>query len=109
MMKTLLKHVLITPRNYPRIYSRIVPQDQREAIRAGIIVSHYTFNTRLGQTGYVIVSHTTRRAGISFAGEPTQWGVWSEETGTIQTDGGRLYSRVGELVFEAVTQTEERP
>jgi hypothetical protein len=37
--QTLVKQVLITPRNYLRISARIVPQDQREAIRPGIIVT----------------------------------------------------------------------
>ena len=38
-MKTLLKQVLITPGNYPRIYARVIPQDQREAIRPGISIA----------------------------------------------------------------------
>jgi hypothetical protein len=98
-MRTILKQVLITPRNYLRIVARIVPQDQREAIRPGIIISHYAFSTPDGQQGYVIVSHTTQRAGISFGEERSEWGRWSEETGTITTDGGRRYNRVGEPLF----------
>jgi hypothetical protein len=35
-MKTILKRTLITPGNYQRIYTRIVPQDQRDAVRPGI-------------------------------------------------------------------------
>jgi hypothetical protein len=68
-MQTLVKQVLITSRNYLRIAARIVPQDQREAIRPGIIISHYAFTTSQGQQGYVIISHTTRRVGISFGAE----------------------------------------
>ncbi len=111
-MKTILRHVLITPRNYPRIAARIVPQDQREAIRPGIIISHYTFTNRQGQHGYVIISHTAQRAGICFAEGRTEWGRWDEETGTIITDGGRLYNRAGEEVCEARDQLlgrEEAP
>jgi len=92
--------VLITSRNYLRIYARIVPQDQREAIRPGIIISHYAFTNAQGQQGYVIVSHTTQRAGIYFGAERSEWGTWSEETGTLATDGGRMYNRVGETLFE---------
>jgi hypothetical protein len=103
-MKTIVKQVLITPRNYLRIAARIVPPDQREAIRLGIIVSHYTFTTSQGQPGYVIVSHTTRRVGISFGADRSEWGTWSEETGTITTDGGRRYSRVGEPLCEVGEQ-----
>ena len=66
-MKPILKQVLITPGNYRRICARIVPQDQRDAIRPGIRVSHYTFTNSQGQQGHVIISHTTRRAGICFA------------------------------------------
>jgi hypothetical protein len=99
-MRTILKQVLITPRNYPRIYARIVPQDQREAIRPGIIISHYAFTTSQGQQGYVIVSHTTQRAGIFFGEGRSEWGRWAEATGTITTDGGRMYNRVGEPLFE---------
>ena len=99
-MRTILKQVLITPRNFPRISARIVPQDQREAIRPGILISHYAFSTQDGQPGYVIISHTTRRAGICFADGRSEWGAWSEQTGTITTDGGRLYNRVGERLFE---------
>src|SRR2546429_3174472 len=99
-MKTILRHLLITPRNYPRICTRIVPQDQREAIRPGIRISHYAFTYLQGQTGYIIVSHTTQRAGICFAEGRTAWGRWDEETGTITTDGGRFYNRVGEEVGE---------
>jgi hypothetical protein len=69
-----MKHALITPRNYPRIAARLVPQDQREAIRPGIIISHYAFTNRHGESGYVIISHTTRRAGICFAEGRTKWG-----------------------------------
>jgi hypothetical protein len=57
-MRTILKQVLITPRNYSRIAARVVPQDQREAIRPGIIISLYAFTNAQGQQGYVIVSHT---------------------------------------------------
>jgi hypothetical protein len=99
-MQTLVKQVLITPRNYLRIAARIVPQDQREALRPGIIISHYAFTNSQGQQGYVIVSHTTRRVGIYFGAERSEWGTWSEETGTITTDGGRMYNRVGEQLCE---------
>jgi hypothetical protein len=98
-MRNILKQVLITPRNYLRIAARIVPQDQREAIRPGIIISHYAFTTHDSQQGYVIVSHTTQRAGICFGKEPSEWGAWSEEIGTITADGGRMYNRSGELLF----------
>jgi hypothetical protein len=104
----ILKEVVVTPRNFPRVYTRIIPQDQRDAIRAGIIISHYAFTNRNGQTGYVIISHTARRAGICFAGGRTEWGVWSEDSGTITTDGGRLYNRVGEVWFETGAQPAER-
>jgi hypothetical protein len=72
-MRKILKHMLITPRNYLRVAARIVPQDQREAIRPGIIISHYSFPTSGGQYGYLIVSHTTQRAGICFAAERSEW------------------------------------
>jgi len=77
-MQTILKQVLITPHNYPRICTRIVPQDQREAIRPGIIVSHYAFSNQQGHGGYIIINHTTRRAGICFAEGRTEWGKWDE-------------------------------
>src|SRR5438445_12167588 len=99
-MKTLLKQVLITPGNYPRIYARVIPQDQREAIRPGISISHYAFTNSQGQQGHMIISHTTRRAGICFAEGRTGWGRWNEETGTITTDGGRWYNRGGEEVSD---------
>src|SRR5262245_57466855 len=83
----MLKPVLITPRNYGRIAARIVPQNQREAIRPGIIINHYAFSTQDGQQGYVIISHTTRRAGICFGEGRSEWGSWSDETGTITIDG----------------------
>ena len=105
-MKTILRQALITPRNYPRICARIVPQDQREAIRPGIIISHYAFTNSQGQQGYVIISHTTQRAGICFAEGRTEWGTWHEETGTITTDVGRIYNRVGEQV---VAEEDRRP
>lgn len=98
-MRTIFKQTLITPRNYPRIAARIVPQDQRDAIRPGIIISHYAFTNRQGQDGYLIISHTTQRAGLCVAAGRTEWGRWSEETGTITTDSGRLYTRRGEMVF----------
>jgi hypothetical protein len=98
-MQNILKQVLITPRNHLRITARIVPQDQREAIRPGIIISHYAFIRQDGQQGYVIVSHTTQRAGICVGKERSEWGAWNEETGTITTDGGRMYNRVGEMLF----------
>ena len=79
---------------------RKAAEDQREAIRPGIIISHYAFITQDGQQGYAIVSHTTQRAGICFAEGRSEWGRWSEETGTITTDGGRMYNRVGEPLFE---------
>jgi hypothetical protein len=103
-MRTILRQVLITPRNYPRIATRIVPQDQRAAIRPGLIISHYAFTTRQCQDGYVIVSHTTQRAGLCVAGGRTEWGSWSEETGLITTDSGRLYNRRGERVFALEAQ-----
>src|SRR5262245_25701933 len=98
-MRTIFKQTLITSRNYPLIAARIVPQDQRDAIRPGIIISHYAFTTRQGQEGYVIISHTTQRAGICVADGRTEWGSWIEETSTITTDNGQLYNRRGELVF----------
>jgi hypothetical protein len=108
-MRTIVRETLVTARNYPRLCQRIVPADQKAALHAGIVISHYAFTNRLGQSGHVIVSHTTRRAGICFAGERTEWGAWCEETGTITADNGKLFNRVGELIFEAVIQTEERP
>jgi hypothetical protein len=66
-MKTIGKQVLSTSRNFLRISVRLVPQDQREAIRPSIIISHYTFITKDGQAGYVIISHTAKRAGICFS------------------------------------------
>ncbi len=111
-MKTLLRQVLITPRNYRRIAARIVPQDQREAIRPGIIISHHAFTDPQGQQGYVVISHTTQRAGICFGEGRSEWGRWSEETGIITTDGGRLYNRAGEKIGEAKDQflgQEESP
>jgi hypothetical protein len=111
-MKTILRHALITPRNYPRIAARVVPQDQREEIRPGISISHYAFTTAQGRQGYVIISHTTRRAGICFAEERTEWGKWSEETRIITTDGGQRYPSAGEEVLDATDQPrghEEAP
>jgi hypothetical protein len=107
-MQSRVKHVLITPRNFPRIAARIVPQDQRDAIRPGIIISHYTFTMHNGHQGYVIISHTTQRAGICFGEEPSEWGAWSEESGTITTDGGRMYNRVGETLFTVGEQCLEQ-
>jgi hypothetical protein len=98
-MRNILKQVLITPRNYLRIAARVVPHDQREALRPGIIISHYAFTTQDGQQGYVIVSHTTQRAGICLGAGRSEWGNWSDETGTITTDGGRLFNRIGEPLF----------
>jgi hypothetical protein len=39
------------PRNFPRIAARIVPQDQREAIRPGILISHYASTNAQDQPG----------------------------------------------------------
>ena len=103
-MKTILRRVLITPGNYPRIAVRIIPHDHREAIRPGIRISHYAFTNTHGQQGYIVISHTTQRAGICFAEGRTEWGRWDEETGTITTDGGRLYNRAGEEVHDTVDQ-----
>jgi len=107
-MKTILRQVLITPGNYRRICARIAPHDQREAIRPGIRISHYAFTDSQGQPGYIIVSHTTGRAGICFAEGRTEWGTWDEEAGTIITDGGRLYNRAGEEVSDAREQLLEQ-
>jgi hypothetical protein len=98
-MQSLVKQVLITPRNYLRIYTCIVPPEQREAIRPGIIICHYAFTTQDGQQGHVIISHTTQRAGICFGEGRSEWGSWSDATGTIATDGGRMYNRLGETLF----------
>ena len=107
-MRRILKQVLITPRNYPRIAARIVPPDQRAAIRPGIIVSHYAFRTPDGQQGYVIVSHTTQRAGVCLSQGCSEWGRWSEATGTITTDGGQMYNRIGEALFAVGEQGLEQ-
>ena len=107
-MKPILKQVLITPGNYPRLAARIVPQEQREAIRPGIRVSHYAFPDPQGQPGYVIISHTTQRAGICFAEGRTEWGRWDEETGTLTTDGGQRYTLAGENVSEERNHPREQ-
>jgi len=62
------------------------------------------FVVRQGQPGYLIISHTTRRAGICFAEGRTEWSRWDEETGTITTDSGQRYHRVGEKVCDAGDQ-----
>ena len=98
MVKIILKQTLVTPGNYPRIAARIVPQDQRDAIRPGIRISHSSFTNRQGQHGYVIIFHTTRRAGICFAEERTLWGRWLEELDVIETDDRRLHNCGGEEV-----------
>jgi len=103
-MRSILKKVLVTPGNYRRIAARIVPQDQREAIRPGIRISHYTFTNRQGQQGYIIISHTTRRAGICFAEGRSEWGRWDEDTSTLTTDSGPRYHCAGEEVGEARDQ-----
>jgi len=97
-VKIILKQTLVTPGNYPRVAARIVPQDQRDAIRPGIRISHYSFTNRQGQQGYVIICHTTNRAGVCFTDERTQWGRWNEESGLITTDDGRLFNSGGEEV-----------
>jgi hypothetical protein len=104
-MPAIFKHVLITHRNFQRIRAGIVPVDQREAIRPGIIITHFAFTSPQGQPGFVVISHTTQRAGICFADRRSEWGTWSEQSGTITTDGGRLYNRVGETVFEVGDQS----
>src|SRR4029453_4300589 len=86
-MRTICKQTLITPRNYPRIAIRIVPQDQRDAIRPGIIISHYAFPTKRGQEGDLIISQQTQRAGICVADGGKEWGTWSEETGPPALSG----------------------
>ena len=111
-MRTIVKQALITPHNYLRIAARIVPQDQRAAIRPGIRVSHYAFINPQGQQGYVVISHTTQRGGICFGEGRSEWGRWDEETDTITTDGGRRYNRAGEGVGEVRDQLfgqEEAP
>jgi hypothetical protein len=111
-MKPILRQALITPHNYHRIAARVVPQDQREAIRPGIRISHYAFTNQHGQSGYVIISHTTQRAGICFAAGRTEWGKWNEETSIIITDSGQRYTPVGEEVLDAADQPrrlEEAP
>jgi hypothetical protein len=50
-MRTIIDQGLITPRNFPRIAVRVLPQDQREAIRPGILISHYAFTNLQGQQG----------------------------------------------------------
>ena|SRR5215471_8739024 len=105
-MRSILKKVLVTPGNYPRIVARIVPQDQREAIRPGIRISHYAFTNQYGQQGYVIISHTTGRAGICFGQGRSQWGRWDEETGVLSTDDGQRYNRVGEQIVEGGDQPQ---
>jgi hypothetical protein len=111
-MKPILRQALITPRNYSRIAARVIPQDQREAIRPGIRISHYAFTNQRGQSGYVIISHTTGRAGICFAEGQTEWGKWNEETSIITTDSGQRYTPTGVEVFDAADQRrgqEEAP
>jgi hypothetical protein len=103
-MKTILKQVLITPGNYRHICARIVPQDQRDAIRPGIRVSHWAFTDSHGHQGYVIISHTTGRAGICFGEGRSQWGRWDEGTGVLSTDDGQRYNRVGEQIVEGEDQ-----
>lgn len=107
-MKLILRQALITPRNYSCIAARLIPQDQREAIRPGIRISHSAFTNSHGQQGYVIVSHTTRRAGICFAEGRTQWGKWNEETSIIVTDTGQRYTYAGENVSDAEHQLREQ-
>jgi hypothetical protein len=105
-MKTILKRTIITPGNYQRIAARIVPQDQRDAIRPGLAVSHYAFTDRHGQPGYLIISHTTRRAGICFGEERTRWGWWDGETWLLTVDDGRLYNCGGEEVAGGYSDDE---
>jgi hypothetical protein len=110
-MKTILKQVLILPSNFRRLSARIVPLDQREAIRPGIRISHYAFTDSQGQQGYVIVCHTTSRAGICFAAGRTEWGTWNEQTDTLTTDGGQRYTRAGRNVAKGrdhLREQEER-
>jgi hypothetical protein len=94
-MKHILKPTIITPGNSPRIAVLIVPPDLCEAIRPGIKIGHYAFINRHEQHGYVIVCHTTRRAGICFTDERTQWGRWDEESDIIMADDGRQLTRMG--------------
>jgi hypothetical protein len=103
-MKPILRQTLVTPHNYSRIATRVIPQDQREAIRPGIRISHYAFINQRGQSGYVIISHTTLRAGICFAEERTVWGTWNEDTATITTDDGQQYTCMGEAVYDSPDQ-----
>jgi len=82
-MPTILKQVLITPRNSPWIAACVVPQDQREAIRLGIIISHYTFTNSHGQRwvlGYRVAREVQRRcpetvvvSGADHEGESHVW------------------------------------
>jgi len=106
-VKPILRQALITPGNYRRICARIVPSDQRDAIRPGIRISHYAFTDSQGQPGYIIISHTTGRAGICFAEGRTEWGKWDGEVSTITTDGGRRYTLTGRNVSDERNQPRE--
>src|SRR5262245_10005341 len=98
-MRYIMRHLLVTPRNLTRIQARILPPDQREAVRPGILLTHYTFRAPQGRRGFIIISHAARRAGICFEG-PSEWGHWSAEEHLIRTDSGRIYTSAGELVSE---------
>jgi hypothetical protein len=59
---------------------------------------------RHGETGYIIISHSAKRAGICMADGRSERGAWSEQTGTITTNDGRLYNRVGEQICDLKEQ-----
>ena len=98
-MRRIIRHVVVTPRNLTRIQARILPRDQREAVRPGILLTHYAFRTPQGRCGFIIISHAACRAGICFEG-PSEWGHWSPEEHLIRTDTGRIYTSEGELVSD---------
>jgi hypothetical protein len=97
-MRAIVRHVLVTPRNLLRVRAKILPRDQREAIRPGILLSHSAFTTRQGRTGFLIISHAARRAGICFEDQPSEWGRSCPEEHCILTDTGQIYSCTGERI-----------
>src|SRR5262249_49607496 len=96
----------MTPSNFHRIRVGILPQDRREAIRAGIVTSHYALTRWQNQRGYVLISHTEERAGILCEGERLEWGTWSEEAGTCTAPSGRIDSRKGRKYAIRGTETD---
>jgi hypothetical protein len=96
----------VCEKNIDEIKDAVKPEEHRQRIRVGDIISHYGFVNRHGVAGTLTVWHNLGIGAIQF-GKGSFWGKWRDDRYTLKLDpenGGEEFDLAGDVVERDETE-----